>query len=341
MQQIALRLFDVDLLVETNDPKLSQLFHQLYSEMMVAPKEVRPSVRRSHFIRSATTTILQVGDSAWHLPTPYPKFAHNLIWYDAVQHIRSHLLLHAAGIAYNGNGALLVGYSMSGKTTLSLALMQRGAQLLTDDAIAIDYAKGELCALARQVQVRPKTRQLLNLLTDPKITPSPPYPLKHLFILDNQTAQPPAQFLMDVQVVPLAWQQGLKALSCVDKFNIAQVDTGWWRCHLHLNQPAAQCYPLLEQLCVQHNVLIYDVQSNEERTPHFADVASFRPIPPSQAAFQLLPHIQNRTLAQQFGDEIPLYTTILHLIKDTICYQLQVGTPSDTSRKLIELLNRS
>lgn len=339
MQPIALRLFDVDIRIETNDPKLVQLFHQLYSEMLIAPTEVRPAVRNSRFIRTATTTMLQIGDKEWQLPAPYPKFAHNLIWYDAVQHTRSHLLLHAAGIAHNEEGTLLIGHSMSGKTTLSLALMQRGMRLLTDDVVGIDYANNELCALARQVQIRPKTHRLLNLTTTPTIHASSPYPLKNLFILSDNTPQPTHQLMLDLQAAPLAWQQQLQKHASVQNFTLATLGKGWIRCRLNLLESAARCYQAIEQLCAAHDVLIYDVQSSAARVPTFAEKPIIRPIPPSEAAFQLLPHIQNRTLATQFGGEIPLYMTILKQLQNTRCYYLQVGTPQDTSTQLFDLLS--
>jgi hypothetical protein len=340
MQQVALRLFDVDLLLESNDTKLIELFQRFYYQLAIVPAELREPVRRSRFVHSESETTLQIGDTHWQLSASYPKFVHNLIWYDAVQHIRSHLLLHAAGIAYNGEGSLLVGHSMSGKTTLSLALMQEGATLLTDDAISIDYAKGELHAVARQVQIRPKTYRLLNLPAPPVMQPSPAYPLKNLFILGNGEPEPAHQMLLDIDAAPSAWEQQLQQHPSVQQLTLTPVNTGWLCCRLVLNEPAARCYPAIEQLCAIHGVLIYDVRSVSERVPTFGVEAVTRPIPPSEAAFQILPHIQNRTLANQFGGEMTLYLTILTLLQHTRCYHLQVGTPENTSREVFDLLSR-
>lgn len=337
MDQIALRLFDVDLLLECNDEMLLAMFQRLYHQMAIDPAAVRPDVRRSRFVHHGSQTTLQIADQSWQLVNPHPRFAHNLIWYDAVQQMRSHLLLHAAGIMYDGAGSLLVGYSMSGKTTLSLAMMGAGAQLLTDDAVGICYATRELDALARQVQIRPKTRQLLDLPATITICPSQPYPLKYLFILGHNDPPPPHQLLLDVQIAPEVWQMQLRNLPCVKQLSISPVSEGWLRCQLHLSASAASCYPVVEQLCATHGVLIFDVQAADERTSTFGEKAEIRPITPSTAAFQLLPHLQNRSLAQQLGGEVPLYLSILNLIQATHCYQLTVGTPADTTNKLFQL----
>ncbi len=331
------RVFSI--LLEANISQLIQLFQRLYHKLAIPLAETRPSVRHSRVTYTKSQTRLQIDDGKWELPTAYPKLIHNIVWYDAVRHVRSHMVLHGAGIAHNGQGTLLLGHSMSGKTTLSLALMQRGAKLLTDDVIGIEYASGALCALARQVQIRPKTHQLLNLPTTPIIQPSPPYPLKNLFLVGNSTPPLAHQLRLDVQAAPLAWQQQLEQHPNVQRLTLTTLGKGWLRCQLALSESAARCYPAIEQLCDEHGVLIYDVQTVAEREASFADRAVIRPIPPSEAAFQLLEHAQNRALSQQFGGEIPLYMTVLAQLQNTACYHLQIGTPADTSKKVFDLLS--
>lgn len=48
------------------------------------------------------------------------------------------LQLHATGVAFDGHGILVHGASGSGKSRLALQLMDRGAQLVSDDGIWID-----------------------------------------------------------------------------------------------------------------------------------------------------------------------------------------------------------
>jgi HPr kinase/phosphorylase len=51
-------------------------------------------------------------------------------------------ILHATAVAINGNGVLLTGPSGSGKSDLALRLIDRGAILISDDAVAVDVSDG-------------------------------------------------------------------------------------------------------------------------------------------------------------------------------------------------------
>lgn len=334
-----MRLLDADLHLTTNSDPLHAHFRRLYSALEIPESALRSDARRSQFIVGRDCTLLQLPDRRWELPAPYPDFAHNLIWYDGVQSVRSHLVLHAAAVAHAGQAALIVGRSMSGKTTLTLALHKDGARLLTDDAVGLNYATGELQAVARQVQIRPKTRTLLDLPHDPVVRPADPQPLAALFLLDNH-AQPPNHTLMlDVQHAPPAWREQLTRLPAVQTVRFKAAGTGWVRAWVELTVSADRAYAPIEQLCAQHDVLIYNVQTEPDRPPQFAEVPIVWPLAASDAAFHLLPHLQNRTVAQQHGGEIPLYLKIAALLKNTRCYRLTVGSPQKTSAAVLATLN--
>lgn len=51
-------------------------------------------------------------------------------------------ILHATAIAIDGSGVLLTGPSGSGKSDLALRLIDRGANLVSDDAVAVVIADG-------------------------------------------------------------------------------------------------------------------------------------------------------------------------------------------------------
>lgn len=51
-------------------------------------------------------------------------------------------LIHATAVAIAGQGVLLLGPSGSGKSDLALRLIDRGAQLIGDDAVQIDIQDG-------------------------------------------------------------------------------------------------------------------------------------------------------------------------------------------------------
>lgn len=49
-------------------------------------------------------------------------------------------LLHATAVAINGEGVLLIGPSGSGKSDLALRMIDRGAVLVSDDAVLVEAA---------------------------------------------------------------------------------------------------------------------------------------------------------------------------------------------------------
>ena len=51
-------------------------------------------------------------------------------------------LMHATAVAIDGQGVLLLGPSGSGKSDLALRLIDRGAQLISDDAVPIEVRNG-------------------------------------------------------------------------------------------------------------------------------------------------------------------------------------------------------
>ena len=55
-------------------------------------------------------------------------------------------LLQATGVAIGGRGVLITGAPGSGKTSLALALIDRGAVLIGDDGVELDVADGTLLA---------------------------------------------------------------------------------------------------------------------------------------------------------------------------------------------------
>lgn len=60
-----------------------------------------------------------------------------------VKHLRGNLVLHASGIAVNGQGVGFLGDKQAGKSTLASAFIARGHDLLTDDVFAIAGLCGE------------------------------------------------------------------------------------------------------------------------------------------------------------------------------------------------------
>ncbi len=62
--------------------------------------------------------------------------------------------VHAAVVAVGGRGVVLPGLSRAGKSTLALALLERGARYLSDELLAFDPATGAAHAFPRAPKIR-------------------------------------------------------------------------------------------------------------------------------------------------------------------------------------------
>lgn len=57
-------------------------------------------------------------------------------------------MVHATAVAIDGNGVLIIGPSGSGKSDLALRLIDRGAKLVSDDAVAVSIEQDMLVLFA-------------------------------------------------------------------------------------------------------------------------------------------------------------------------------------------------
>lgn len=69
---------------------------------------------------------------------------------------------HAASLAHEGRGVVLVGPSRHGKTTLALALAARGRDLLSDEVAVVDRSSGSLHPFPLAVGCRSESLSLLE-----------------------------------------------------------------------------------------------------------------------------------------------------------------------------------
>jgi HprK-related kinase B len=69
------------------------------------------------------------------------------------------LLFHAAGIAHNGKGLVISGFSGTGKSTLALRIMRSGTDFISNDRVLVEKAAGSLTlhGVAKMPRVNPGT----------------------------------------------------------------------------------------------------------------------------------------------------------------------------------------
>lgn len=106
---------------------------------------------------------------------PIRQFIYNLIKSDAKK-----ILVHASLIRYNGIGVLIVGNSRAGKTTLTTAYLEKGAEFIADENVILEFSNENLIGyyIPRVLRVRFSTlvnSPLSKFLSDIKSTNSTQY----------------------------------------------------------------------------------------------------------------------------------------------------------------------
>lgn len=95
------------------------------------------------------------GKMLWkHDHTPIPPFL-------VEPYYGKYVLLHGCGVSSkDGIKTLIVGSSMSGKTYLTLSLLEEGYKLITDDLIVFDYEDNKLLPYSKPIGLRENTLRL-------------------------------------------------------------------------------------------------------------------------------------------------------------------------------------
>jgi len=142
--RIPIELLDARMLVQTDRPELAALLrHDLGTFVVTESTAAGEGWERTAFDAG--------GDAAPGL-SPEQLFAR--IFEALLDRVAGFAVLHAGAVAHAGRAWLLAGPSGAGKTTLTLALLERGFPLLSDDFAPLDLATGLVHPFPKSLGVR-------------------------------------------------------------------------------------------------------------------------------------------------------------------------------------------
>ena len=366
------RFFDVDLRLETDSSAFIAAFDTLYARLRVAASAARvtgyAATFRSGAGPPATLTLDGVDYAVAASPRLLPLLV-DVVATATLAQVRSHHLYHGATLAHGDRACLIVGASGFGKTTLALALAQRGLRLLSDELGAVT-ASGRVSPFARTVRLRPPTPALLDLPpatvrtdghgrllhdaartgAEPTTTPK----LTHLFILDHSPdhasgaagecgsrillAGAPSSLERALHRMP-----GVAAVShrMAGNVRLSEVITA-------STAPPATIVAIRRR-CVQARVLVLDVTPVAAAQPVFAATPQVASIPTAAALLATLPHLIGGPLAALrtaavTGASPPaaaMMATLAGAFSPVRCFRLQPGPPSATADRILALMDES
>jgi hypothetical protein len=370
--ELRLRFFDLDAVIRSDSSAYIGLFARMYRRFRAngVPAQAQPP---------AEFTVLTHGDNPWgqpvmildgevqalNDPTLLETYTYDGVLNAIVGGVRSHFLIHAGVVSYNGQGIVLAADSGHGKTTLVLELVRRGCKFLSDEMAALGRADGRVYPFPRSLRVRPGTLELTGfpgaavgapewldklLLDIEEIQPGSlgeAAPLTHVVILQDPSVPEkhvPGGAERELGVLVDRLDEHL--LAAVRRIEgVTQVWPDVERGYPALRLRAVHRMSVLsrvEALCRERQILVLDVSKRAETHPTFAAPACLKAISNSQAVVELLRRFQgghkSALLQEEFGgSSVHLFLELAALVSHAKCYRLSVGPLSEMAGLICDL----
>jgi hypothetical protein len=350
MHQATYRFFDAPFVLETDSPAFLARFERAYGRFRVAGSLAAPVYRVLLSGRSVVAIDGQTVRTAAASAEALGHYAYNAILNAATARVRSHYLLHGAALHAPGErGVILAGHAGLGKTTLTLALLERGWGFFSDDVAAVGRSDGLLYPFPRRMGVRfagggPGEKRLLDV-----VTVASPCPAHVLFLLaeaETRSAvevKPPWYLVLDRMDGSL-----LEELRGLDDVWAAEVARSGPYPAVRVDL-AAGALPTVESqvdsLCRRRGVLLFEMVQGRETPPDFSAAPRLELLSASEAAHELLHHLKggprSALLHEEFGGSAPqLYVALTRLTAGMACFRLQVGQLAEMVEAILSATER-
>lgn len=142
--------------------------------------------------------------------------AYMVILNELINRIKNFFLFHAGVVSQGESGALIVGPSSFGKTTLILELVKRGFRFLSDEFCPIDRESKRISSFPRSLSIRKNSLNIINTISAKNLTP-----MKNIGRGEK--------LLMDIE----DWKEGSVGTSAIGKYvfflrgnKYSQIDDG-------------------------------------------------------------------------------------------------------------------
>ncbi len=371
--QLRLRVYDLEVIIQSDSDRYIHLFRQMYRHF-----QVDDDLRSAY--PTAEYTVLARDDNPWgqpvvildgqvyllNSPLLLEGYVYESILRSIVSRVQSHFLIHAGAVSYNGQGVIIVADASHGKTTMTLELVRRGFDFLSDEMAALGRADRQVYPFPRSLRIRPGTLERVGfpsaavgapvwlgklILDIDEIKPDclgAPVPINHIICLHDPTTLTPSPNTSERELTVLVDRlddhlvAAVRRIDGVTEVHAAQAG-GYHVLTLRaLHRPAALAK--IEAWCDAHQALVLDVIKRREGRPSFESSPVLEPIPSSQCALELVRRFQgghkSALLQQEFGGNATrLFMEIATLISQANCYQLSVGSLEGMADLVCGLVN--
>jgi hypothetical protein len=357
---LRLRFFDLEAIIRSDSTSHIDLLDRLYGRFRVDDRVSTAPYRLDVALLTQPENpwrrpVLIVDQEVWPLRDPrlLEGWAYAFILSNIIARVRSHCLIHAGVVAWEGQGVLLPADSSHGKTTLVLELVRRGFRFLSDEMAALGWTDRYVYPFPRSLRVMPDTLARVGLGDRASSAPvwmdklildiEEIYPgslgaaaaISHIVFLQNPTqaaepiytdSKPGLSISVDRADDDLL--NAIGQIEGVEHASLTWVDT----CpEIRVITPRRTAALVkIEELCRQRRTPILDVVSEPHSRPAFEMPAQLEQLSGSQAVMELL-HLFRvglgpSLLREEFGfSAARLYWEVASLVAGATCYRLTVG----------------
>lgn len=292
-----------------------------------------------------------------------PGYAHSVIMNSIKTKIESYLLFHAAAVSWQNQGIVITGPAGQGKSTLTLALIRRGFEFLSDEIACIKRKNYLIYPFNRALGLRRNALPLFRKIADsdpdclpmisddrkyiiqlsdiPHIKMSGPCLPRYLICLSSASNGVCNQNKKKVKTAKKGWKLLYLA---VDRF-----DDTMMKALMDFSQvkevkkiEAEPCpvikltvkvgsflLPKIEDLCRQYQIALFDISKEEKKALDYSQKPHIEKISKSTALMELLRSFQGGQrsiiLQKAEGNIASLLFEMGHILKNIECYRMIPG----------------
>ena len=356
------QFFDTRITLKTNLEEIFSQFHYIYEYLQTDPNIAATEDFIIHYDKEEL--LIQYRDEIQKLP--HQQISANLFLYVfsfIIPRIKSHFLVHAATLQRNKNILAIAANSTSGKTTLAVELLKRGADFLSDELASIDRKTHLVDPFPRKVGLRdlavhgmqhhasmrqvPNTKGEVKWMFDPSEIGNGSIgqsgPLKQVIFLEPQYEQEGGDCL-EISLTRLNYSL-IEAIKKIPEISNVEVVRDRifppLRCHLKSeDSPIKQ----IEEAVIVYQSALVSVVSGKTQKPNFELAPLLRPMSKFEGTYALAKmllngHSQADLLDDFNGSPGLLLSGLADITSKCDFHQLHVGKLSTMTDIVYDLMS--